>query len=77
MNLLNLSQENKTLLVNSGKTLLWQMGAFGVVGALSFLSANLGMFDVPADLRVVLSLLLACITKMISKKYQLGQKHIG
>lgn len=65
---MNLSDENKTLLINGLKSLLWRTGAFALVGGLNLV---LTLHFSPQVLLVV-SLLVGELTKFLNKKYQLS-----
>ena len=66
---MNLSAENKKLLLNGVKSLAWRTGAFAAVGLLNLVT----QLNMPTEVQLVIGLLVGEITKAINKKYQLGQ----
>lgn len=64
-----IGEENTIALMSGVRTLLWQTLAFVGVGALKLLSG----LNMPAEVQVVVSLIVGAITKSINKKYQLGK----
>lgn len=65
----NLSEENKTLLLNGAKSLAWRTAAFAAVGLLNTL-AGLSM---PPELQIIVGLVTGEVTKFLNRKYQLGK----
>ena len=68
-----IGEDNTVALLSGLRTLLWQTLAFAAVGALKLLAG----LNMPAEVQVVVSLIVGAVTKSINKKYQLGKANLG
>ncbi len=60
--------EKKEQLIKRLKAFAWHTGAMLGVVTIDFVIANLGLFDLPNEVTVVLGLVLAQISKYLSNK---------
>lgn len=68
MALFSLSEENKVVLIKRSKSLVWRAGAMLAVLLVDFVAENLGLFDMPGSLSVLLGLVLGEVSKFLNKK---------
>jgi len=63
-----LSEENKAKLIKRLIALAWHAGTMIAVLLIDFLAKNLGLFNLPDQVAVVLGLILAQVTKWLNSK---------
>ena len=63
-----ISEENKVILKKRLLSLIWRTGGMvGIVG-LEFITANMGLFDLPSFAVVVIGLVVGELTKILNTK---------
>lgn len=63
-----MTQENKTILINRAKSLAWRTGAMVLSILVTFIAANLQLFNLPAEVTVFIGLVLGEISKYLNTK---------
>lgn len=61
-----LSKQNKVVLSNRIKSLLWRLGAMAVAILLQFVIVNLELLNIPAELTVLIGLILGEVSKFLN-----------
>jgi len=61
-----ISEENKVIILKRIKSFLWRVGMLGVIAGLNFTAANLNLFNLPAEVVIIASLVLSEITKQLN-----------
>ena len=62
-----ISEENQVILLKRMKSLCWRVGMVALVAVLNVLATNLNLFNLPAEVIVIMSLVLSEITKQLNK----------
>lgn len=65
---INMTQENKVILVNRLKSLAWRVGNASALLALNFLAENVGLFNLPPVAVLAISLITAEVTKWLNTR---------
>lgn len=61
-----MTSENKTILINRSKALLWHLGTMIAPFVVDFAATNIQLFDLPNWILVGVGLILAQITKYLN-----------
>ena len=62
-----MTKENKAILIKRIKSFLWRGGMIAIVAVINFAAGNLDLFNLPAEVVVIVSLVLSEITKQLNK----------
>lgn len=61
-----LSKQNKVILSNRFKSLLWRLGAMAVAILIQFIIVNLELLSIPAELTLLIGLILGEVSKYLN-----------
>jgi len=63
-----MTKKNKTILIKRAKSFGWSTGMMVAAVTVDFLAKNLGLFDMPEQLTVVIGLVLAQVSKYLNTR---------
>lgn len=61
-----MSKEFKEQIIKRLKSFAWRLGAYCVVSSLAFILDLIGLFDIPAEIVVIIAYVVGEITKFIN-----------
>jgi len=62
----SLSEQSKIVLIKRFKSLVWRLGIVSAVFLVDFAIQNLGLFDMPNGISILLGLVLAEVSKFLN-----------
>jgi len=62
-----ISNQNKAILIKRSKSFIWRLGGMLAIALLDFVGGQLGLFNLPPEVVVVVGLILSEVTKQLNK----------
>jgi len=62
-----ISEQNKAILIKRSKSFIWRLGGMLAIALLDFVGGQLGLFNLPPEVVVVVGLILSEVTKQLNK----------
>lgn len=64
-----MTEESKTILIKRLKSFGWRLAGMLAVAILDFASANIGLFNLPNEMTVVIGLIVGELTKYLNTRH--------